>query len=208
MKELIGRVYGEEQEGEVTEEKWEEARTWFEERKVRSEGLGVGGWNGWSVELDDVCRMLLFPFLYLFYLFQKSESNTLSQNPTLHLPHLLRILGPSVLTLYKYILGRRRILIYTLPPVQAACILCQVAADMCFEAQVDYDAPDIGGRGFGSSESIIGGNATRRMKGKCREGINVLGMVNLNDLSRLEMEGKNGRGWIACRCFCAHLTWL
>jgi hypothetical protein len=43
---------------------------------------------------------------------------------TLHLPHLLHILGPSSLTLYKYVLGRHRILIYTLPPVEAASILC------------------------------------------------------------------------------------
>jgi hypothetical protein len=92
-------------------------------------------------------------------------------------------------------------LIYTLPPVEAACILCQVAADTCFEAQVDYDDPNIGGSGFGSGESVIGGDATRRMKGRCREGINVLGMVNLNDLSRLETEGKSGRGWIACKSF-------
>jgi hypothetical protein len=62
MKELLDRVYGEGQEGEVTEEKWEEARTWFEGRKVKSGDLGgAGGWNGWSAELDEVCRML--PFL-------------------------------------------------------------------------------------------------------------------------------------------------
>lgn len=62
-----------------------------------------------------------------------------SHHPTLHLPHLLRILGPSSLTLYKHVLGRRRILIYTQPPVEAACILCQVAADMCFDDQLDRE---------------------------------------------------------------------
>jgi hypothetical protein len=72
---------------------------------------------------------------------------------------------------------------------------------MCFEAQVDYDAPNIGGSGFGGGENVIGGDATRRMKGRCREGINVLGMVNLNDLDRMAKEGKSGRGWIACKRF-------
>jgi hypothetical protein len=61
MKELIGRLYGEGQEGEVSEEKWEEASKWFEERKVRSDDLGgAGGWNGWSAELDEVCIVLHF----------------------------------------------------------------------------------------------------------------------------------------------------
>lgn len=112
-----------------------------------------------------------------------------SLNPTLHLTHLLRILGPSSLTLYKHVLGRRRILILTLPPVEAACVLCHVAADLCFEEQVDYTSPQPG-----SSRDDL----PRRLKGKSREGISVLGMVTLNDLDRLVQEGQTGRGWIAC----------
>lgn len=108
-------------------------------------------------------------------------------NPTLHLPHLLRVLGPSTLTLYKHVLGRRRILIYTLPPVEAACILCRVAADMCYESQADHQ-----------SVSAEGGGHCRKLKGKCKEGIDVLGMVTLNDLDTLDHLGKRGRGWIAC----------
>ncbi|KAH8979264.1 hypothetical protein EDB92DRAFT_394037 [Lactarius akahatsu] len=41
-------------------------------------------------------------------------------SPTLYLPHLLRVLGPSSLTLYEHVPGRRRILIYTHLPVKAA----------------------------------------------------------------------------------------
>lgn len=52
-------------------------------------------------------------------------------SPTPHLPHLLRILGLSTLTLYKCILARRRIMIFTLPPVEVACILSWIAADLC-----------------------------------------------------------------------------
>jgi hypothetical protein len=112
-------------------------------------------------------------------------------NPILHLPHLLRILGPSALTLYKHILGRRRILIYTLPPVEAACILCQVAADMCYEDQVDYH-----------SETDV--QYSERPKGKCKEGISVLGMITLNDMNKLHHERLSGRGWIACKLHLKH----
>jgi len=110
---------------------------------------------------------------------RKAYSEPVSSNPTIHLPHLLRVLGPSSLTLYKHVLGRKRILIYTLPPVEVASILCQVAGDICYEAQAT------------SEES-------GRLKGKHREPINVLGMVTLVDLDRLEAESRTGRGWIAC----------
>jgi len=110
-------------------------------------------------------------------------------NPTLHLPHLLRILGPSSLTLYKHVLGRRRILVYTEPPVEPACILCQVAADMCFEDQTTLDP-------------LEGASSPRpRLKGKQKEGIDVLGVVTLHDIGRLEGQSETGRGWIACALF-------
>ncbi|KAH9170843.1 hypothetical protein EDB89DRAFT_1976266, partial [Lactarius sanguifluus] len=49
-------------------------------------------------------------------------------SPTLYLPHLLCVLGPSSLTLHKHVLGRRRILIYTQQPSKRP-------ADMCFGDQ-------------------------------------------------------------------------
>lgn len=111
--------------------------------------------------------------------------------PTFHLPHLLRILGPSSLTLYKHLLGRRRILIYTLPPVEAACILCHVAADMCYEIQTDVSSE--AGPSSRSSSS--------RWRARSKETINVLGMVTLNDLDRMREDGLTGRGWVACGFF-------
>ncbi|KAF8954836.1 hypothetical protein BDZ97DRAFT_1862662 [Flammula alnicola] len=171
LKELIDTVYScMESKGtgilEPTETDWEPARVFFEERKVRRSDLGsAGDWAGWSDELDG------------------SYSEPLDSNPTLHLPHLLRILGPSSLTLYKHVLGRKRILIYTLPPVEVACILCQVAGDLCFDCQSDCNIRDI---------------SSSRLKGKHKEPINVLGMVTLTDLDRLRAESKTGRGWIAC----------
>lgn len=94
------------------------------------------------------------------------------------------------MTLYKHILGRRRILIYTLPPVEAACILCQVAADICYEAQQ---------QGATTKEDNTTQPGTRRLRGKSAEPISVLGMVNLSDMDYLHLEGQTGRGWIACK---------
>ncbi|KAJ6511198.1 hypothetical protein C8R45DRAFT_966334 [Mycena sanguinolenta] len=143
---------------------WEPARAFFEERKVtRSDLGGAGDWNGWSHELLE----------------RLDDDNLTEQNPTLHLPHLLRILGPSSLTLYKHVVGRRRILIYTLPPVEAASILCQVAADMAYEQQVEYTTSP----------------RPSRLSSKSKGGISVLGMVTLNDMGRLKAEGN---GWVAC----------
>ncbi|KAJ6602772.1 hypothetical protein DFH09DRAFT_1125495 [Mycena vulgaris] len=151
-----------------TESDWDPVRTFFNERKaVRADLGGAGDWNGWSHEL-----------------LERLDEEPTEQNPTLHLPHLLRILGPSSLTLYKHVVGRRRILIYTLPPVEAASILCQVAADMCYEHQVEYTTSP--------------GSPSSRLHGKCKDGISVLGMVTLNDLDRLQSEGSSGRGWVAC----------
>ncbi|KAG6373655.1 hypothetical protein JVT61DRAFT_6320 [Boletus reticuloceps] len=178
LKTLVDAIYSSlESRGvlEPIESDWELAQAFFEERKVRQADLGgAGGWHGWSYELDN-------PNI------EYSQSN-----PTLHLPHLLRILGPSVLTLYKHVLGRRRILIYTLPPVEAACILCQVAADICFEAQIDPSLLTSEGTEDPSSWTRT------RLRGNSKEGIKVLGMVTLSDLDKMHHEGKTGRGWIAC----------
>lgn len=70
--------------------------------------------------------------------------------------------------------------------MEAACILCRVAADMCYESQVDYRSVSEGDRHCG------------RLKGKCKESINVLGMVTLSDLDMLDRLGRSGRGWVAC----------
>ncbi|KAH9034011.1 hypothetical protein EDB83DRAFT_2525299 [Lactarius deliciosus] len=97
--------------------------------------------------------------------------------PTLHLPHLLRVLGPSSLMLYKHALGRRRMLIYTQPRVEAACFLCQVAADKTRTPATQGEP-----------------NAAPQLKGKY---INVLGIVTPHDIDMLECESQTGRGWIA-----------
>ncbi|KAI9461513.1 hypothetical protein F5148DRAFT_243292 [Russula earlei] len=162
---------------ELQGDDWVPAQRWFEERRVRRADLGgAGEWHRWSEELDDEN----------FGQRLDAPDTSMHANPTIHLPHLLRILGPSSLTLYKHVLGRRRILIYTQPPVEPACILCQVAADICFEDQTPL-------------ESLEGTSSPRQaLKGKQKEGISVLGVVTLHDIERIERESETGRGWIAC----------
>ena len=89
------------------------------------------------------------------------------------------------MTIYKHILGRQRVLIYTPPPVERACMLCYATADMCFEDQAadSEPAPDV---------------ARARLKGKQRAGVRVLGMVTLHDLEKLTKEAEDGRGFVAC----------
>jgi hypothetical protein len=186
------------------EDIWAPARQFFEQRKAPHLDLGdADAWHRWSEELDfdvddgsvedggdafDVSLRYLGAFFSELIFAIKYHMHA---SPTLHLPHLLRVLGPSSLTLYKHVLGRRRILIYTQPPVEAACFFCQVAADMCFEDQTTAPAsPD--------SPTLLEGIAPRLLKGKHKEGINVLGIVTLHDMDMLERESRTGRGWIAC----------
>jgi len=134
---------------------------------------GMDGRMSWTLSV------LFFFFLLLFLILMIIQDRADILNvPTIHLPHLLRIIGPSSLTLFKHVLGRQRILIYTLPPVEVACILCQAAADMCYQVQT---APD-----------------PSRIKARNRDPICVLGMVTLSDLDRLHLESQSTRGWIAC----------
>ena len=133
----------------------------------------MGGLTSWRSCVHPV----LFSVLYSDIIQDHTAYGPLNV-PTIHLPHLLRIIGPSSLTLFKHVLGRQRILIYTLPPVEVACILCQVAADMCYQVQATAD----GGR----------------IKGRNTDPICVLGMVTLTDLDRLHTESQTARGWIAC----------
>ena len=115
-------------EGELSEEDLVPAREWFEQRTaLRPSSLQP--WSGWSGELDGV-----WVDLYCLAMANECFQTFISEHtPTHHLPHLLRILGLSSLTLYKFILSRRRIMIFTLPPVEVAGILAWIAADLCRE---------------------------------------------------------------------------
>lgn len=197
-----GDISGKGEAIEPTESDWEPARAFFDERQVRRADLGgAGDWRGWDVEMSGLGfesspyesgpSTPMAPSAGL----DPSQDNELRTNPTLHLPHLLRALGPSSLTLYKHILGRRRVLIYTSPPVEPACVLCQVAADMCFEAQTtpSFSVDEPASFSFSSSSTLKG-----KLKDKSRAGVKVLGVITLHDIDRLREESLDGRGWVAC----------
>lgn len=206
LKALAREIYAslEQQVREPQEDDWEPARQFFDVRRVQHMDLcDVGEWRRWSEELDDDNEDVSFhsfifarelPMRQLFFpggsMDEQQRSDMMDTsihvNPTLYLPHVLRLLGPSSLTLYKHVLGRRRILVYTQPPIEPAFIFCQVAADICFEDQIAHDSPE------GSAAPHP------RLKGKQKEGINVLGVVTLHDIGLLERESTTGRGWIAC----------
>ena len=82
--------------------------------------------------------------------------------------------------------------IITLPLVDAACILCLVAADTCFQEQV------VDAAGSYNANSSKDGDVPQATRGKSASGIKVLGMITLNDFDKLEFESKSGRGYIAC----------
>ncbi|KAH9938813.1 uncharacterized protein BXZ73DRAFT_89188 [Epithele typhae] len=175
LKTLVSSLYDSLEDRDTLEpmdSDWEPVRAFFDERRVAEPRGGCSSsWEGWASELDET----------------RSDSA-----PTVHLPHLLRILGPSSLTLYKHILGRRRVLIVTIPPVEAACILCHVAADTCFQEQVSEAVSTYDDDSREDDDDIA------PLKGKNAAGVKVLGMVTLNDLDKLDFESKSGRGWIAC----------
>ncbi|KAI0260622.1 hypothetical protein BC834DRAFT_973341 [Gloeopeniophorella convolvens] len=144
---------------EDTDAYWAPARQFFDARVARRTDLGgAGAWGGWGAELD---------------------GEAAQAHPALHLPHALRLLGPSALTLYKHLLGRRRVLLYTAPPLASASVLCHALADMCFAPE---PAPAL----------------RRRDEHPGEDGVRVLGVVTLHDLAMLERESARGRGWIAC----------
>ena len=164
-------------DGDLQDTDFEPAKKWFEEWKA-DKPVSRRSWESWSNELDG---------LY-----------SCPDTPTIHLPHLLRLLGLSSLTLYKFVLARRRILIVTPPPVECAGILAWVAADMCLEHHLTLT------RGKKSIDtpiaSMFGAKTAKRDEDdeKLKHGPRVLGMISLNDLSRLEAESASGCGWIAC----------
>ncbi|KAH8985068.1 hypothetical protein EDB86DRAFT_2833285 [Lactarius hatsudake] len=125
---------------------------------------GAGAWHGWGEEIEfgiDDGGVEDSVDAYEHYM---------HVSPTLHLPHLLRALGPS--SLY-YVFGRRRILIYTHLPVEAALPLP--------------------GGAYGE-----GPNIAPESKGNLNERINILGIVTLHNIDVLERESRTNRGWILC----------
>ncbi|KAH8995786.1 hypothetical protein EDB86DRAFT_3077345 [Lactarius hatsudake] len=99
-------------------------------------------------------------------------------SPTLHLPHLLRVLGPSSPTLYKHVLGRQWILIYT--QRRSGVLPLLGSHGHVFRRPDDFRDP-------GRAQCL-------QLKG---EHTDVLGIVTPHDIDMLEHESQTGCGWIA-----------
>ncbi|KAG8908277.1 hypothetical protein FRB99_007810 [Tulasnella sp. 403] len=106
-------------------------------------------------------------------------------HPLFYLAHILRIVGPSFLTIFKCVLARQRVLFYTHAPVEAACLLAKVCVDVAFP---DVRPTEPSGDAEGDSP-----NAQRDDKRPF-----VLGTVGLIDIDKLEKESQSGHGWVAC----------
>jgi hypothetical protein len=86
-----------------------------------------------------------------------------------------------------------------LPLVEAACNLCQVAADFYFDKQLEQPSGPVSLlESFDDGASTWTAGAPPKLQGKCKEGLKVLGMITLNDIEELDRESETGAGWIAC----------
>lgn len=80
-------------------------------------------------------------------------------------------------------LARKRILIYTNPPVEPACVLARIAADIVGVA--GSWSPGSGKNAEGSNSNLLKGDQPL-----------VLGMVGIIDVEKLTKH--QDHGWIAC----------
>ncbi|KAH6918331.1 hypothetical protein BKA70DRAFT_13308 [Coprinopsis sp. MPI-PUGE-AT-0042] len=108
--------------------------------------------------------------------------------PALQLPSLVSLLGPSSVTLFKHLLARKRVMIYTNVPVGPACTMCYAIVDMVRGMQTDS---------LSEEEEMA-------MPPQHKGPVRVLGMLTLNDLVQdqkrglLENKIDEGSGWVAC----------
>lgn len=109
--------------------------------------------------------------------------------PALQLPSLVSLLGPSSVTLFKHLLARKRVMIYTNVPVGPACTMCYAIVDMVRGMQADSPS---------EAEDVT-------MPPEHKGPVRVLGMLTLNDLIQdqkrglLENKIDEGCGWVACK---------
>lgn len=169
LQDLADTLY--QAQGRVSAESfnWAPAVAFFESRKLRTP-ISSTQWKDWETELQPL-------------------SSSSVNDPILHLPHLLNLFGPSFVTIYKHVLGRRRIMLYTAPPIEGAGILSQLLADLCLEDQL--------GSGYGGTGEISD-DWRGRPTSRSGRGIVNLGTVTLHDMDRLEEQSSAHQGWIAC----------
>ncbi|KAH7334132.1 hypothetical protein B0J17DRAFT_675501 [Rhizoctonia solani] len=137
-------------------------------------------------------------------------------HPLHHLPCLLHAFGPSIMTLFRFVLARRRVLIYTRVPVPPSrspslnSLPARFSESNATRPSIDQTAAEAGAAPvvepacvlarvaadicFGwRSEMDVPGLATGES-----HSIPVLGMVGLDSIEKLEEEAMRRTGWIAC----------
>ncbi|CAE6338979.1 unnamed protein product [Rhizoctonia solani] len=137
-------------------------------------------------------------------------------HPLHHLPCLLHAFGPSIMTLFRFVLARRRVLIYTRVPVPPSrsgslnSLASRFSESDPMRPSIDQTAAEAGAApvvepacvlarvaadicfGWRSEMEVPG------IGGKDEHSIPVLGMVGLDSIEKLEEEGMKRSGWIAC----------
>ncbi|TEB25766.1 hypothetical protein FA13DRAFT_1777318 [Coprinellus micaceus] len=180
------------------EEWFAPAREFFEQRRDRGVSAAQEPWTNWKDELHDEVRFWLRSSACPSH---PPDPPLTHITPTLALPSVLSLLGPASLTLYRHLLTRKRILIYTKPPVEFACVMCYAAVDMVRSVQQEVQE--------GYMDDAEDGKVTViPSRHSPSETTRVLGMVTLHDLlgSKFGDDGDTehsdedgvGRGWIAC----------
>lgn len=96
------------------------------------------------------------------------QTSNLHPHPLLHLPSLLLTLGPSSLTIFRFLLARKRVLVLAKPPVEAVGVACWDLASLASVSRKDVN-----------------------MWG-------VVTLHDIDSLKRPAAQAPQGGGWIAC----------
>ena len=176
LKTLVQTIYASLEDRDVlepTNQDWEPAKAWFEEHRIASASTSSA-----NHQLQD-------PSL-------SASSTDCTLSPSIYLPSILQAssLGPSLLTISRFLLARRRVLILIKPPVEGACMMCWTIGSLCATVGADAVNDDLPSSSSTPTQSV-GSNGPK-----------VLGMVTLHDIDRLQgavdSSSDAGRGWIAC----------
>ncbi|KAJ1303744.1 hypothetical protein OPQ81_008168 [Rhizoctonia solani] len=185
---------------EDTPEDWAPLESYFESHRqpdiVPAEStIDVSDiWSGWEHEL----------------------SIASPNHPLHHLPCLLHAFGPSIMTLFRFVLARRRVLIYTRVPVSPSrsaslnSLASRFSESDPIRPSIDQTAAEAGAAPVVEPACVLarvaadicfGWRSDNDVPGLASgeaQSIPVLGMVGLDAIEKLEEEGMKRSGWIAC----------
>ncbi|KDN37473.1 hypothetical protein RSAG8_10135, partial [Rhizoctonia solani AG-8 WAC10335] len=182
---------------EDTPEDWAPLESYFDSHRqpdiIAESSIDVSDiWSGWEHEL----------------------SIASPNHPLHHLPCLLHAFGPSIMTLFRFVLSRRRVLIYTRVPVPPSrsgslnSLPTRFSESDPMRPGIDQTAAEAGAAPVVEPACVLarvaadicfGWKSEMDVPGLgAGEAIPVLGMVGLDSIEKLEEEGMRRTGWIAC----------